>query len=302
MDRIENIINNAKPNNKKITNDTYISRIKKLVERGIDPKDIASVKSYLQPFAYKTKRSYYISVVVYLKAIGEDTQFYDKCIKEMWDKIQTDDKQNEASLKEKGNIVKRQEIERILKNLEELILGYETSGKIGMKYFRTLQNYLIVNLYFLIPPLRNDYVLVEVFSTLPLVTSKDVNYLDTTNKKLYVNRYKTDRKYGSITVDVPDKIIDIVNKIFRKREEIFPKLIGQTSLLLNTDLKKMSKVNLIQNLNTIFKRKVSVTMLRKSYISEKYPVNYTIEEMEGDARTMGHSVALQQSTYRKRLG
>lgn len=297
---VEFVINNFKPDNKKITNDTYISRIKKLIERGINPEDVQSVKDYLQSFAYKTKRSYYISIVVYLKAIGRDSTFYDNCIKEMWDKIQTEDKQNKASDKEMGNIVKKSEIERILRNMEELLLKYETDSKFGIKYFRTLQNYLIVNLYFLIPPLRNDYVLVEVFRTMPMVMSKEINYMDLTNKKLYINRYKTDKKYGTIVIDIPEKIIEIVGKLFQKRMEIFPRLAGQTSLLLNSDLKKMSKVNLIQNLNTIFKRKVSVTMLRKSYISEKYPVEFTVEEMERDAMTMGHSVALQQSTYRKR--
>jgi len=84
------------------------------------------------------------------------------------------------------------------------------------------------------------------------------------------------------------------------RKELFPTLVGETALLLNNDLKRMSKVNLIQNLNSIFKKKISVTMLRKSYISEKYPVEFTVEDMEKDANIMGHSVSLQQSTYRKK--
>lgn len=297
---VKSTIYNFKPNNRPITNDTYISRVEKVINAGIDPEDFYKVREYLDGFAYKTKRSYYIALVVYLKAIGKSSEQYDKCIKEMGQQIEAQDKRNEPTEFEKKNIVKRQEIESILKNLEDNILKLEQQNKYNMKYFRTLQNYLILNLYFLIPPMRNDYVLVDVYESLPFITTKEKNYISLGDEKLIINRYKTDKKYGTIEVKLPVKIRDLIRKVFRKREEIFPKLIGEYALLINNELNRMSKVNLIQNLNTIFKRKVSVTMLRKSYISEKYPVEYTIEDMERDAKTMGHSVALQQSTYRKR--
>jgi len=41
-------------------------------------------------------------------------------------------------------------------------------------------------------------------------------------------------------------------------------------------------------------------MLRKSYISEKYPVVHTTEDMTRDAKSMQHSVSMQQTTYRKK--
>lgn len=297
---VESIIYNFKPNNKQITNDTYISRIRKLIENNIDVEDTQKVKQYISSFQYKTKRSYYIAIVVYLKAIGKDSTFYDNCVKEMGKKIEDDDKKNIASDKEKQNIVKREEIERILINLEDIIADLESKSKMVMKYFRTLQNYLIVNLYFLIPPIRNDYVAVDVYETLPFLTSNSKNYISLHEHTLILNRYKTDKKYGSITIKLPVKIIEIIRKLFQVRGSIFTELKGETALLLNANLKRMSKVNLIQNLNTIFRRKVSVTMLRKSYISEKYPVVHTIQDMETDASIMGHSVALQQSTYRKK--
>lgn len=294
------LIYNFKPDNRPITNDTYISRIEKIINADIDPEDFKKVKEYLKPFAYKTKRSYYIALTVYLKAMGKSSEFYDKCIKEMWEEIQSQDKKNEPTESERKNIVKKSEIESILKNLEDNISKFEQQNKMNMKYFRTLQSYLILNLYYLIPPMRNDYVLVDVYETLPVFTSNERNYISLQDEKLIINRYKTDKTYGQIVVKLPGKIKDLIRKIFKKREEIFPSLRGEVALLINSDLKRMSKVNLIQNLNTIFKRNVSVTMLRKSYISEKYPVEHTIEDMERDAKTMGHSVALQQSTYRKR--
>lgn len=298
---VESIIYNFKPNNRKITNDTYISRIKKILERNINPEDTDKVKEYLEGFSYKTKRSYYIALVVFFKASGKDPFFYENCVKTMGDKIQHEDKKNEATVQEKKNLVKKEEMQKIIGNLEEIILKMEEDGIKNLKYFKILQNYLVINLYFLVPPIRNDYVIVDVYNTLPGSTSDEKNYILLHDKKLVLNRYKTDKTYGQLMVTLPGKIIDIISKVFEKRQEIFPYLKDERALLLNSNLKRMSKVNLIQNLNSIFKRNVSVTMLRKSYISEKYPVEYTIEDMEKDAKTMGHSVSLQQSTYRKKM-
>jgi hypothetical protein len=62
----------------------------------------------------------------------------------------------------------------------------------------------------------------------------------------------------------------------------------------------MSQVSLTQYLNRIFMRNISTTMLRKSYLSEKYPVTHTTSEMQRDADAMKHSVGVQQTIYRKK--
>lgn len=125
------------------------------------------------------------------------------------------------------------------------------------------------------------------------------NYIYTTSKKFVLNRYKTKKTYGKMEIDLPGELVDIVKDWMTIRQKIFPKLTTK-ELLLNKNLQPMSQVNLTQFLNRIFQRKVSTTILRKSYISEKYPVTQTTNEMERDARAMQHSVSVQQTVYRKR--
>jgi hypothetical protein len=118
-------------------------------------------------------------------------------------------------------------------------------------------------------------------------------------KKLVLNRYKTKKTYGKIEIDLPDELVNIIKTWMTLRQRIFPKLITK-ELLLNKYLKPMSQVNLTHFLNRIFQRRVSTTILRKSYISEKYPVIHTANEMSKDAMAMQHSVGVQQTIYRKK--
>ena len=63
----------------------------------------------------------------------------------------------------------------------------------------------------------------------------------------------------------------------------------------------MKKNGLTKYLNKIFKpKKVSTTLLRKLYLSEKYPVVHNRKDMKKDAYVMGHSVSTQQGIYRKK--
>lgn len=292
MEDIKRIIQSYKPNNRKITNDTYAYKIRLLIESKIDLENPKEVEEVLDGKKFKTKRSYYIALVVYLKALNKNSKPYEIIVKNMGEEIEKQDKKNEKT----DNLVSRKEIEMIIANIEQNLTKVSQNNT---RYYRTLQDYLILNLYYLIPPIRNDYVAVDVYESLPLLTSSQTNYISLYDKKLYLNRYKTDKKYGALVLDIPEKIIGIIRQLLDKRREL--QINNMHALLLNADLKRMTKTNLIHNLNRIFGKKVSVTVLRKSYISEKYPVVNTVEDMEEDAKKMGHSVAMQQSTYRKRI-
>jgi len=69
-----------------------------------------------------------------------------------------------------------------------------------------------------------------------------------------------------------------------------------------TDLKSLSRNNLTKCLNKIFEpKKVSSTMLRKVYLSNKYPVTHTFEEMSKDASIMGHDILTARKIYSKKM-
>ena len=168
-------------------------------------------------------------------------------------------------------------------------------------YFDTYKQYLVINLYYLIQPLRNDYVGCEVYNTPVFFPDSTKNYIYIGSKTLVLNRYKTSRFYGKDnTIQLPGPLVDIISEWMRVRALIYPKLQGVSELLVTKDLIPMGQVNLTQFLNRIFGSKVSSTMLRKSYLTEKYPVTHTSAEMNSDAKAMQHSVRVQQTTYRKK--
>lgn len=294
MENVKEIIYAYKPNNAKITNDTYITRIKKIIGGGVNPANFSEVKNYLEnsKLKFKTKRSYYTSILVYLKAKGLSCAECEKTIKSMGKEIEAQDDKNVVD----KELVTRKEIEEILKKQWELI-----NKDINIKGYFLLQEHLLLNLYFLVPPVRNDYVDTLVVDVLPKKMETGFNYISFKDRKLYLYRYKTSKKYGLIMIELPEKIIELIHLLFFYRDKIFGNSLDTNILFLNREHKPATKANLIQCLYKIFGRNVSVTILRKSYVSEKYPVISSLEERKKDANIMGHSVALQQSTYSKIL-
>jgi hypothetical protein len=155
-------------------------------------------------------------------------------------------------------------------------------------------------LYYLIQPVRNDYVNCEVYYD-RVSQNLIKNYIFLNDGVLVLNRYKTRGSYGTGNeINLPNELIEIIKKWMEIRVQTYPLLSGNRELLLTKNLQPMTQVNLTQFLNRIFQKKVSSTILRKSYLSEKYPVTRTQNEMIQDARNMQHSVSVQQSTYRKK--
>ena len=303
-DEIYSIIQRYAPNNAEITNKTYASRINGLLKMGKNIDDYSSTTSYLRSkYKQKTYKSSIIAIVVYLKALGkmELANKYASEMKRVNDIIQDEEKNHVPTSSEKANMVTNKEKVDIINNLKDRIL-HMTVARDYVSYFDTYKRYLVMNLYHLIPPIRGDFVGCLVYDNPIFFPDLKKNYIYLNTKKLVLNRYKTSKTYGiGNEVNLPDELVDIIKKWMEIREIVYPRLSGNVELLLTNNLQPMGQVNLTQFLNRIFQRNVSSTMLRKSYISEKYPVTHTTNEMQRDATLMQHSVAVQQTTYRKKM-
>ena len=296
------VISNYLPKNKEITNKTYATKLNTLMKSGIVIGNYNDTVLYLQgKYKEKTYKTFITSIIVYLKAMKKDASLYSAELKRVNDKIQKQEEKNEATPAEKANMVSRKDIYKLISGLSEA-LSITAPTENNYKYFDTYQRYLVLNLYYLIQPLRNDYVDLEVYETsFGVFEDTEKNYIYLSEKKLVLNRYKTSRTYGvRNTIELPEELVNIVRKWMEIRQVIYPELAGKKVLLLTKNLKGMMQVNLTQYLNRIFGKKVSSTMLRKSYLSEKYPVTSSVAEMASDARAMQHSVAVQQTIYRKK--
>ena len=78
------------------------------------------------------------------------------------------------------------------------------------------------------------------------------------------------------------------------------KNIAHDYLLVKCDFTPMDKLNLTKTLNKIFSpKKVSTTLLRKIYLSYKYPIQHSVSEMQNDASIMGHDFMTARKIYTK---
>jgi integrase len=302
---IFDIITKYSGQNAAITTKTYSNRILKVINSGKDIKNYDDTTSYLiTKYTKKTYKSFITSIVVFLKATEAEPSLIEKYsheMKRMNDIIEEETRNHEKTDKEKKNMVSREEIKNVMLSLRNLIKDRK-SIRGDIKLFTDYQKYLVINLYYLIPPVRNDFIGCEVhdISIQDQRQQQDKNYIFLDTKKFILNRYKTKKTYGVVALDLPQELVDIIKEWFRIREFLFPRVSGVKELLLTTLMTPMGQVNLTQFLNRIFQKKVSTTMLRKSYISEKYPVTHTTNEMKKDANAMQHSIAVQQTVYRKK--
>ena len=285
------IINKVKPKNAVITNETYASRLRGLEARNVDfmnyPETLGKISTL---FKKKTMKSCLTAISIYLQGISADPELlktYNDGILKIGEEIVNQDNNNELNETEKENMVTRQQI-------RDLIKHYKSIDTLDAS-----QRHMVLNLYYLIPPVRNDYVGTLVYMYPPKTMNTTKNYIVLSEKKFIVNRYKTAGVYGTTEIKLPKELVKIINSHMKMRRAENPTLKSR-ELLMNKNMVPMTQVNLTMYLNSIFGRNISSTMLRKSYLSEKYPVTHTVNDMRQDARNMMHSVATQQSTYRKK--
>lgn len=153
---------------------------------------------------------------------------------------------------------------------------------------------MVVSLYTEIQPRRAlDYIVMDVVPKIKTDLSTNKNYLALKDNKFVFNRYKTDRKYGQQVIDIPVELRKSIDEYLAQHPLKDQKTY---SFLVNNSFEPFKGSNSItMMLNRIFKKKVSVSMLRHIYLSNKY----NIEAMEKDAEIMGHSLSQQRDYLRK---
>lgn len=164
--------------------------------------------------------------------------------------------------------------------------------------FQSILEYLVLSLYTMIQPRRvQDYLMMFITASHsnPLLPT-DKNYIDYGGSKkpmqFIFNVYKTAKTHGQQIMDIPNDLKLVIMQYVKaypvKKSQCYRLLVNKTG-------KALTSGNAITRiLNKIFKKKVSVNMLRHSYLSNKY----NIDEMKSDAEAMGHSLALQKSYLR----
>jgi len=278
-----------------------------------DPKLTNKILSDFIPLGSKEKTKYtsvrntLIALTVYIESINKEYQYND--IIQEYKKIINDynkqysDEQKDGKLKGRqiANMINKEELDTLIKTLDQHVAMYKKKKeiiKLNTKELSDIRAWILFHILKEIPT-RLDYDQMKLISQREYNTLKKKNELTknyiVSSRGLYkfsFNDYKTNKIYGEnvISMNKPLKLkINLYLKLndYKVGDIIFPLTRNAMSNLLTKTSDK------------IIKKKVSVQILRKFYISEKY--GGVSQEQIKDAQVMGHDLSVQQKVYNKNI-
>ena len=159
---------------------------------------------------------------------------------------------------------------------------------LSTKDFKLVQDFIILALtsgVWISPRRSMDWCEMKIKN----VDKGHCNYID---KNFFVfNKYKTAKFYDEQRVEIPKGLKLILNK--------WIKINPHDYLLVDSNNNKMTNVKLTQRLNAIFDGRISTSMLRHIFITEKLKDVPALKELKQMAQDMAHS-PLQAIEYVKK--
>jgi hypothetical protein len=243
--------------------------------------NIQKILEHLENY-HPSKRKTLLSAIVAMGILDDD---YTKQIKSQMasdlsivkEAYQSQSKTNN----QQNNWISQDEVKKKFLELEERSKYYFAKSKkqeLNAQEKNELQKYIILSLFVLIRPRRVlDYVAFKIRNIDP---NKD-NYKAGSN--FIFNTYKTAKTYGRQTIVIPNKLNSIFSRWFK---------INDTDFLVWNWLKNepMTTSKFVYTMNNIFdNKKISVNILRHSYLTDKLSAIPSIHELNNLAREMGHS-------------
>ena len=220
--------------------------------------DVEKIQNKIEKYKPNTRRNYIISIVSILsclkskpKSTKKINDLYDKYFKILTEYNDTLKKSNTKSDNEKENWIEEDNLNKIYNKIENDALQVKKFDS-RKEYDKYLQ-YVILSLYYLIPPRRNKDYIDMVIGYNP--DDKSFNYFDIENRRFIFNNYKTQKTYKEQIIDIPDRLFNILKQylIMKKYLEEDGDNIHTKYLLTDYNGFSFSKSNSITRiLNKIF--------------------------------------------------
>lgn len=247
--------------------------------------DHVKVLAHLDKIKFNVRKTILSAVVCISK--GEKPAVIEMFHKQMMDDAQaynTREKENKMTETQKANWMHWVDIQATFEKLKEKVAWVMKSETADRENILELQKYVLLACYVLIPPRRaKDFTEMK---TKDYDTEKDNYYSKGT---FHFNDYKTAKIYGHQSVKTPKTLETLLNKWIKKNPGVY--------MFSDYSEKKLTSASVSKILNSIFKKNVSVNMLRHSYITDV--VGADIAHLQEVASGMGQSTA-QQKLYVKK--
>jgi len=282
-----------------VTVEQYIKRLRVLN----DNQPIKNLKFLLEsedvlnkieslPLSFSTKTSYLTAISATLSLFPKFKKLYKVYQAKMIsnaNQIKEEYSKNELNDKQKESIVPMSEIIKVREEFKE---------KDG---WMNLVTYVLISLYTMTPPRRNEYALMYIVMDAESATDESRNYYIASTAQFLFHNYKTKKVYGKQLLDVPDELKAVLDNYIEKYIEKFNPLDDEFPLLVSASGKMLNKTNGITNvLNKAFGKNIGSSALRHIFISDKYGDG--LKERKGDSLAMGHSLSTQMEYCKTDVG
>ena len=289
---IRGLIQKARPNLRLTSISQYEANLRK-VRSLFDAdsyeflKSPKKVEDRIKDLHFTTRRNILNSIIVFLLAIDKDSKM-EKLIAEYSEVRDTlnqqyvdENKSGVISEKQKVNFAKMEEIDEMIEKLRLEVNPLKKKDKtLTQNELSRLRAFVIFSMLRRLPT-RNDMsgmklINQSMYKKLTQEEKEANNFLvdQKTKMKFVYNVYKTSKKYGENVIEVPEDLKPILR--------FYIKMMG----IKNGDVMFPMTRNAISQLlskqsNRLIGKKISSTMMRKIYLSDKYAdVN---DEKEQDA-------------------
>jgi integrase len=264
-------------------------------------KDVEEIEKKLSGYKPNTIRNYVISIVSVL-GLDKDKRgkkkLYDTYASQLIQSNKTlreEAEKNEKSETQKENWLSWDEIEQKWNELKGKVEVFKSSKSITAGQYSQLLDFVVLSLYVLVPPRRNDYQQMMIVGKTPSDTS--TNYVDLERKQFVFNKFKTAKREGQVVIPIPDALQSVL-QIYLRFHPLYKNGKEPVAFLVGADGRPLTATNSITRiLNRVFGKRVGSSLLRHSYLSSKY--KDVRQEMKKDSEAMSHSVETQQTQYVK---
>jgi hypothetical protein len=278
--------NDIKINKKGIPNYAFLKDTETILQR----------ISHLKP---NTQKSYIITI----NSVLRDLKGYEKVKKYYFDLMKDmnnaqKENNNIKSEVQKENWIEQEDVDRIYNSLSEKTIPLLRKKKVNEMQWKEILSFVVLSLYVLQAPRRiQDYSLMIYINDLNSIdpnTLKNFNYYNQKDNKFIFYCYKTAGAYNLQEVDVNSKLKEIL-KMYMKLSPL--KNETNPFLLCKYDGSSFNRNDIRNILNKIFDKKISCSMLRNIYLSNRYST--TLNELRNTASSMGTSPSVIQDKYVK---
>lgn len=254
-------------------------------------KQLAEVQT---PMVRKSKISVIITILDdkhddHSKELDEALKFYRKEMTLDAAKVDKRELSQELSDKQKEHLITQEEVMKVYNQLKAEATPLMKKTTLTRKQFETIQNYVLLSVYVLIPPRRSmDYAVFKIRNFNEASDSEDnymVNYNKNKRKGLasfVFNTYKNSKRLGR-------QVLNDIPKTLEKIIEMWKTYNKSDYLLINNQGKPVSQSRIASWLNDIFGgRQISTSMLRHIFLTSKYK-DVDLQDLTDTANAMGQT-------------